>query len=92
MTRADFIIRLKNHINIGGKNRVAYADAALEEVFINSHYCKQHVDHEMFYFDMLKHRAYAELTLVFIEFVKSNSLMNVRKRLLRSRVRDRGSI
>ena len=37
MTRADFIIRFKNHINIGGKNHVAYADAALVEVFINSH-------------------------------------------------------
>ena len=33
MTRADFIIRFKNHINIGGK----YADAALVKVFINSH-------------------------------------------------------
>ena len=42
----------KNHINIGGKNHVAYADAELVEVFINRHYCKQHVDHEMIYFDM----------------------------------------
>ena len=37
VTRADFINRFKNHINIGGKNYVAYADAALVEVFINSH-------------------------------------------------------
>ena len=35
MTRADFIYRFKNHINIGGKNHVA--DAALVKVFFNSH-------------------------------------------------------
>ena len=38
MTSADFINRFKNHnqsINIGGKNHVA--DAALVEVFFNSH-------------------------------------------------------
>ena len=37
MTRADFIYRFKNHINIDGKNHVAYADSALVEVFFNSH-------------------------------------------------------
>ena len=69
MTRADFIIRFKNHINIGGKNH----ECSLCRCCISrSVYCKQHVDHEMFYFDMLNHRACAELTLVFIEFVKSN--------------------
>ena len=37
MTRAEFINRFKNQINIGGKIYVAYADAALVEAFINSH-------------------------------------------------------
>ena len=38
------------NINIVGKNFAAHA---IVEVFINSHIsCKQHVDHEMFYFDM----------------------------------------
>ena len=37
MTRADFINRLKNHIDISGKNHVAYSDDALVEVFISSH-------------------------------------------------------
>ena len=37
VTRADFINRFKNHINIGGKNYVAYADVALVELFINSY-------------------------------------------------------
>ena len=43
MTRADFIYKFKNHINIGGKNHVAYADAALVEVFFNSHIVKNTV-------------------------------------------------
>ena len=30
MTGDDFINRFKKHINIGGKNQVANADAALE--------------------------------------------------------------
>ena len=46
MSRANSIYRLKKHINIGGKNHVAYADAAWIKV-----YCKQPVDHERFYFD-----------------------------------------
>ena len=37
MTRANLIDRFKNHIKIDGKNHVAYADATLVEVFINSH-------------------------------------------------------
>ena len=36
MTRADFINRLKNRINIDGNNYVAYAGVEVE-VFINSH-------------------------------------------------------
>ena len=36
MTRADFINRLKNHINIDENNHVANADIEVE-VFINSH-------------------------------------------------------
>ena len=36
MTRADFINRFKNHINIEGNNHVAYADVKVE-VFINSY-------------------------------------------------------
>ena len=35
MTGTDFINILKKHINIGGKNHVAYVDAALEKVLIN---------------------------------------------------------
>ena len=37
MTRADFMNRFKNLINIDGKNLVAYVDATLVEVFINIH-------------------------------------------------------
>ena len=37
MTRADFINRFKNHVNVGGMNHVAYEDAVLVNVFINSH-------------------------------------------------------
>ena len=37
MTRADFFNRFKNHVDISGKNYVAYSDAALVEVFINNH-------------------------------------------------------
>ena len=37
MTRAVFMNRLKKHINIGGTNHVAYAEAALIKVFINTH-------------------------------------------------------
>ena len=35
MTGDDRINILKKHFNIGGKNHVAYADAALVKVFIN---------------------------------------------------------
>ena len=35
MTGADFINILKKHINIGGKNHVAYANVALVKVLIN---------------------------------------------------------
>ena len=68
MVRADFINRFKNHINIGEKNYAVYSDAAWEVT--QQPFCKQHVDHEV-----LKHWAGAQLTLVFIEFVKSNSLV-----------------
>ena len=37
MTKADLINMFKNHINMGRKNHVAYAGAALVEVFIDSH-------------------------------------------------------
>ena len=37
MTIAYLINRFKNHINIGGKNQLAFADAALVVVFMNSH-------------------------------------------------------
>ena len=36
MTRADFINRFKNHVNIDENNHVANADVEVE-VFINSH-------------------------------------------------------
>ena len=32
MTRADFFNRFKNHVDISGKNYVAYSDATLVEV------------------------------------------------------------
>lgn len=37
MIKAYLINRFKNHINIGGKKQVAYADAAFVVVFMNSH-------------------------------------------------------
>ena len=52
MLRADFIKRSKNHINIGARDCVASADAALAEVFINRHIVKQHFDHDFFYFEV----------------------------------------
>ena len=50
MTTAVLVDRFKKHINIDGKNHVAYVDAALVNVFINR-YIVNTVDHEMFYFD-----------------------------------------
>ena len=52
-TRADFINRFKNHINIGGMNHVAYPDAScISRIVYQQPYCTQLFDHEMFYFDM----------------------------------------
>ena len=72
MTRTALINRFKNHININVKNNAAYTDNALVDVLIN----RQRVDNEMFYLkrstEILK---IAQLILVFIEFVKSNSFL-----------------
>ena len=78
MTRADFINRFKKHINIDGKNQVAHADAALVNVFINRYIVNSTLIMKCFNLIlMLKHWTCAELTLIFIDYVRSNSLYQI---------------
>ena len=74
MTKAYLINRFKNHINIGGKKQVAYADAAFVVVFMNSHFVNTALIMECVILICSIETLSAELTRVFIEFVKSNSL------------------
>ena len=74
MTKAYLINRFKNHINIGGKKQVAYADAAFVVVFMNSHIVNTTLIMECVILICSIETLSAELTRVFIEFVKSNSL------------------
>ena len=52
MIRADFINKFKNDINVGGQNYIAHADAALVEVFINSHIVNNMLIMKCFIFGM----------------------------------------
>ena len=54
MTKVNFIKtnRFQNHTNIGARNNVAYADVALEEMFINIIFINNHIVNNMFYFDV----------------------------------------
>ena len=54
-------------------NSAAYTDATLVNVFINSHIVNNTLIMKCF---ILKHWECADITLVFIEFAKSNSLLD----------------
>ena len=73
MTRADFINRFKNHINIDGNNHVANAGVEVE-VFINSYI----VNNTLILICSVEPVSSAKFTLALIEFVKSKSLLKSR--------------
>ena len=78
MTRADFINRFKNHINIDENNHVANAEV---EVFINSHIVNNTLIMKWFILICnVEPVSSAKFTLALIEFVKSNSLLKSQMR------------